>query len=201
QDIQKKLRASTIQSSSPSNRMHCLNRKPASHLVNAYCDVAEDNEKHREHYQSVWLELVMETRPQEKVALFEKDSSKKESYEREQVTHFLVRRSPEQIIGLGRQGEKLKEYQLPYKNVLPLPVFLPRKATLSKDSERAPTPAELQSIMEFERALSSGVCPEKRAISQITKDIPKVIQPIRVNFNASGLISPPGDSPDIPQKR
>ncbi|KAJ8395298.1 hypothetical protein AAFF_G00035000 [Aldrovandia affinis] len=181
--------------------MLCLNRKTSSNLVNVYCDVAEDNEKDREHYQSSWLELVMETRPQEKLALLEKDTSKKESYEQEQVTHFLVRRSPEQTIGLGRQGEKLKEYQLPYKNVLPVPVFLPSKAVQFKDSERASTPAELKSIMEFEKALSSGVCADKRAVSQITKDMPKITQPISVNFSASCLVSPPGGTSHSPQKR
>ncbi|KAG7457996.1 hypothetical protein MATL_G00233180 [Megalops atlanticus] len=180
--------------------MLSMNRNSGPCLVNAYCDVAEDNERQREHYQSTWLELVMETRPEEKVTLCERDSSKKESYEQKQVAHFLVRRSPDQRIRLGRQGEKMKEYQLPYKNVLPVPMFMPSKAVQFKESERAPTPAELRSIMEFERVLSSGVCPEKREVCQITKDKPKIIQPINIGFRASGLVSPPGGSSSSLQK-
>ncbi|XP_035284545.1 uncharacterized protein LOC118233216 isoform X2 [Anguilla anguilla] len=78
--------------------MHCSNR---THLVNAHCDVAEDNRRDREHYESEWLE----TRPRGKITLSEHDTVKKESYEQELVTNFRVQRFPEQKIGTGESRE------------------------------------------------------------------------------------------------
>ncbi|XP_036395192.1 telethonin [Megalops cyprinoides] len=181
--------------------MHCLSRQSTFYLVNAHCDVKEDNDTRKERYDATWLDLVMETRPEEKITLFEKDTLRKESYEKKQVAHFLVQRSPSQKLRLGRHGEKMTEYQLSYKNVLPVPIFVPSKPVSSKDSNRALTPTELQSIMEYERALSSGMCAEKREVSHITKDIPKVVQPARVSFRASTLISPPRGSSQSPLRR
>uniref|UniRef100_W5MSR7 Telethonin-like n=2 Tax=Lepisosteus oculatus TaxID=7918 RepID=W5MSR7_LEPOC len=157
-------------------------------LFNAYCDVKEDNVRKKEFYQSTWLDLDMETRPQEKTTLFEQNTSRKESYEKKQVAHFLVQRSPNQKIKLGILGEKMKEYQLPYKNVLPVPMFVPSKA--KKEHHRTPTPEELKAIMEFEKALSSGLSTKRREISEIKKDMPKMIQPTQLDFRASNLISP-----------
>ncbi|KAJ8268344.1 hypothetical protein COCON_G00135160, partial [Conger conger] len=169
-------------------RMHRSNRTTSSNLVKAHCDVAEDNERDREHYESEWL---LANRPRGTITLSERDVLRKESYEQELVTNFKVQRSPGQRIGPGRQGEMFKRYQLPYKNVLPMPLFMPRKVVPFKDSEHAHTPAEYRPIMEFEQALSSGVCRDKQAVSQITKGMPKVIQPI-CSSRGSCPVLPPG---------
>ncbi|KAJ8394665.1 hypothetical protein AAFF_G00044680 [Aldrovandia affinis] len=178
--------------------MHCLSRKTSFYLVNAESDVKEENERRKEYYDSTWLDLVMETRPEQKVTVFEKDTSRKESYEHKRVAHFLLQRYPEQKIRLGRLGEKMAEYRLPYRNVLPVPIFVPTKAASLKDSHRAFSPTELRSIMEHEQALSNGVCAEKREVANITKDMPKVVQPA---FRASILTSPPRESSHSPQRR
>ncbi|KAJ8334457.1 hypothetical protein SKAU_G00400960 [Synaphobranchus kaupii] len=144
--------------------MHCLNRKTGPHLVNANCDVAEDNKRDREHYESEWLD---NTRPRGKITLSENDTVRKETYEQEQVINFQVRRSPGQKMGVGRQGEMLKQYQLPYKNVLPVPMFLPRKVVPFKDSERAHTPADFKPIIGFEQALSNGLLTASRNLGDV----------------------------------
>ncbi|KAF5907187.1 telethonin-like, partial [Clarias magur] len=47
------------------DEMHCLSRTPRSYLVNSYSDVKEVNESRRETYEATWLDLVMETRPED----------------------------------------------------------------------------------------------------------------------------------------
>ncbi|XP_041757732.1 telethonin-like [Coregonus clupeaformis] len=159
------------------------------YLVNAHCDVKEKDQEKKESYQATWLDLVMETRPEQQTTLFENDYSRKETYKQKQVAHFLVQRNPSQQIKMGTRGGMLKEYQLPYKNALRVPIFTPSKAASPKDLYRTPSPSEYKSIMEFE-TIAKGVCSDKQEIFEITKDLPKVSQPIRVNFRASSLISP-----------
>ncbi|MBN3274119.1 TELT protein, partial [Polyodon spathula] len=123
--------------------------------------------------------------------LSENNTQKKETYEKKHLDIFLVQRSPDQKMKMGRLGERMTEYQLPYRNVLPVPIFMPSKVmSVAKDLTRAPTPAELKAIMEFEKALSKGVSVGRREISEITKEMPKVIQPIRMDFRASNLVAP-----------
>ncbi|XP_041101628.1 telethonin [Polyodon spathula] len=171
--------------------MHSSAPKGTSHLFNAHCEVKEDNLKDKELYHSSWQDLVMETRPWEKTTLSENNTQKKETYEKKHLDIFLVQRSPDQKMKMGRLGERMTEYQLPYRNVLPVPIFMPSKVmSVAKDLTRAPTPAELKAIMEFEKALSKGVSVGRREISEITKEMPKVIQPIRMDFRASNLVAP-----------
>lgn len=127
-----------------------------------------------------------------RTTLFENDSSRKETYKQKQVAHFLVQRNPSQRIKMGTRGGMLKEYQLPYKNAIRVPIFTPSTAVPPKDLYRSPSPSEYKSIMEFE-TIAKGVCSDKQEIFEITKDLPKVSQPIRVNFRASSLISPTRD--------
>ncbi|XP_061075785.1 telethonin isoform X1 [Conger conger] len=175
--------------------MHCSSRKVRFYLVNAHCDVEEDNEEKREHYHYTWLDLVMQTRPEQKISLFEEDTSRKESYEQKQEANFLVKRHPDQRILLGRQGGKMAEYLLPCKNVLPVPIFTPGKAASHRNSDRALGHSELKSVMEYD-----STCLEKTEVSRITKDIPKVVQPARVAYRVSNLISPPRKSSHSPQR-
>uniref|UniRef100_A0A8C7F0M0 Uncharacterized protein n=1 Tax=Oncorhynchus kisutch TaxID=8019 RepID=A0A8C7F0M0_ONCKI len=129
---------------------------------NLRCDVKEKDQEKKE--------------PEQQTTLFENDSSRKVTYKQKQVVIFLVQRNPSQRIKMGTRGGMLKEYQLPYKNALRVPIFTPSKAVPSKDLYRSPSPSEYKSIMEFE-TIAKG-------------DLPKVSQPIRVNFRASSLISP-----------
>ncbi|KPP70450.1 telethonin-like [Scleropages formosus] len=181
--------------------MNHLSRKDTFYLVNAHCELKENNEEHREYYQSTWLDLVTETRPEHNTTLLESDALRRESYTRAQVAHFLVQRSPQQRIRLGRLGQGMTEHQLPYRNVLPVPIFAPSNVASLKEASRTPTPDELRAAVALERELSSGVCADKTEVSHITRDMPKVVQPRRVEFRASGLISPPGESSHHQQRR
>ncbi|MGH0183441.1 UNVERIFIED_CONTAM: hypothetical protein FKN15_012074 [Acipenser sinensis] len=129
-------------------------------------------------------------RPAPGTTLSENNSQKKERYEKKHLD-FLVQRSPYQKMKIGRLGERMTEYQLPYMNVLPVPIFVTNKVLfVAKDSERAPTSVELKAIMEFEKALSSGVRVGRREIYEIMKEMPNVFQPIRMDFSASNLVLP-----------
>ncbi|XP_023668142.1 telethonin [Paramormyrops kingsleyae] len=174
--------------------MNCLSRKEHSYLVNAHCEVEESNVEKREGCYFAWLDLVMETRPEQNTTLSENMTRPKESYTQRQVDHFLVQRSLDQRIRMGRLGQRMEEYHLPYRNVLPVPMFVPWNVASLRDSQRTPTP-------ELERGRSNGLCADKKDVSEITKDIPKVVQPSRVDFRASLLISPPGESIRTLQRR
>ncbi|XP_010883397.2 telethonin [Esox lucius] len=160
------------------------------YLVNAHCDVKEKDQEKKESFQAIWLDLVMETRPEQQTTLFENDSIQRKTYEQKQVAHFLVQRNPSQRIRMGTMGRLMKEYQLPYKNTLRVPIFTPSNASSPNDLFRTPSPSEYKSIVEFEM-VPKGICLDKQEILQITKDLPKLSPPIRVNFRASSLISPP----------
>ncbi|XP_030639251.1 telethonin [Chanos chanos] len=181
--------------------MHCLSRRPSSYLVNSHSDLKEKDDMKKESYEATWLDLVMETRPEYKTTVIERDSSRKESYEQKRVVHFVVRRYPKQTIRMGEYGTKMREYKLPYKKVLPVSIFVPRDMTILEKTKREPSPSELQSIMEFERNSISGICEEKRDVASITKDKPWVIQPRRPEFRASSLISPPWELSQDIQRR
>ncbi|XP_072515245.1 telethonin [Salminus brasiliensis] len=168
--------------------MHCLSRTPSSYLVNSYSDVKESDEIKRESYEASWLDLVMETRPEYKNTLTEKDSARKESYERKQVVHFVVRRFPNQTFCIGQDGMKMREYHLPYKNVLPIPIFVPRDVTTLREANQEPPASELQSIMNVEKSWN-----EKREPASDVKGKPRVIEPSKEEFRASGFFLPPRD--------
>ncbi|KAJ8005362.1 hypothetical protein DPEC_G00145830, partial [Dallia pectoralis] len=158
-------------------------------LVNAHCHVKEKDQEKKESYLAVWLDLVIETRPEQQTTLFENDTTQRETYEQKQVAIFLVQRNPSQRIRMGTMGKLIKEYQLPYKNTLRVPVFTTSSAALPKDLLRTPSPSKYKSLTEFE-IVPKGICSDKQDILQITKALPKLSQPIRVNFRASSLISP-----------
>ncbi|CAI9619343.1 unnamed protein product [Staurois parvus] len=73
--------------------------------------------------------------------------------------------------------------------MLPLPIFKP--ADLTTKMDRMATPPQLRSMIDFERALSNpgsdGICQDKIPVSQITKELPPVMQPARMEFAKPGL--------------
>ncbi|KAK1806218.1 hypothetical protein P4O66_000104 [Electrophorus voltai] len=122
-----------------------------------------------------------------RITLNERDSSRKETYERKQAVHFVVRRFPTQTLWTGQDGSEMKEYHLPYKKtVLPIPIFVPRDLTAADETNREPSPPFLQSIMDFEKSRD-----ERKQPSSIMKDLPRAIQSGSPEFRASRLISPP----------
>ncbi|KAM9436505.1 telethonin [Clarias gariepinus] len=157
--------------------MHCLSRTPRSYLVNSYSDVKELNESRRETYEATWLDLVMETRPEYKDTLTERDSARKECYERKRVRHFVVRRFLNQTFHIGEDGRKLREYQLPYKPMLPLQIFVPRDLRTPPETHRDLSPTCLRSDRDSDKPWS-----------QKTE-----IQPESTEFRVRTLVSPSRD--------
>ncbi|XP_056143048.1 telethonin [Lampris incognitus] len=175
--------------------MHCMGRG-GCYLVNSLCELQEEDRWGRESYQASWLNLVMETRPQYKLTLSEKDISRRESYEEQQVVHFIVRRSPSQILKLGSHGGIMTEHQLPSKTTCFVPLLNPISAESSLDLRRVSPflgPPHVQGpvIAQME---NNGVCVDKQDVSVIKKDLPKLTKPIRVNFRASSLMSSPRET-------
>uniref|UniRef100_A0AAY4CDV7 Zmp:0000000930 n=1 Tax=Denticeps clupeoides TaxID=299321 RepID=A0AAY4CDV7_9TELE len=155
---------------------------PTSYLVNSYSDVKEINEKQKESFEATWLDTVMETRPDQKTSLFENDSLKRETHEQKKWAHFVVRRNPDQSIRVGRLGGTMQKYQLPYKSILPLPIFVPTHVIPQRELKGS---LELENETKFDRVSQSGICSMKREVSEITKDMPPIIRPTRQDFRAS----------------
>ncbi|XP_060756586.1 telethonin [Neoarius graeffei] len=165
--------------------MHCLSRTPRSYLVNSYSDVKEADESKRESYEATWLDLVMETRPEYKDTLTERDLARKESYERKRVRHFVVRRYLNQTFCTGEDGTKLREYRLPYKPILPLQIFVPRNLSTPPETRREPSPSCLHSDRDSEKSWS-----QKKVL---WSDVEDVIQPESTEFRVRTLVSPARD--------
>ncbi|XP_053870386.1 telethonin [Malaclemys terrapin pileata] len=149
------------------------------------CLVKEEDVVRHESFTAEWRDLSLSTRPEEGCSLREVDDRRKETYWQQQETRFVVQRSPWLIMRLGRLGEPLARYHLPYQRALPLPLFVP--ADLSAKAERGATPPQLRHMMDFETALAggsppNGQCRDKKAVAEITKELPPVVQPSRPDF-------------------
>ncbi|XP_075702877.1 telethonin [Rhinoderma darwinii] len=164
-------------------------REEVSPMAELSCQVKEDNTAQREHYSAEWLDTSVFSRPEESCNARDANVWRRESFRQQGQTHFLVQRSPAQIMRMGRLGHRLTQYQLPYQRTLPLPIFKP--ADLTTKMDRMATPPQLRSMIEFERALSNpgndGLCQDKIPVSQITKELPPVMQPARMEFSKPGL--------------
>ncbi|XP_018419096.1 PREDICTED: telethonin [Nanorana parkeri] len=160
-----------------------------SSLTDLSCEVKEANKDRREHYSAEWLDTSVFTRPEERCTARDANVQRKESFSQQGQTHFLVQRSPAQIMKMGRLGHHFTQYQLPFQQMLPLPIFKPADLTFKMD--RMGTPPQLRSMIEFERALSNpgsdGICQNKTPVSQITKELPPLMQPARMEFAKPGL--------------
>ncbi|KAM3838479.1 telethonin-like [Diretmus argenteus] len=182
--------------------MHCVSRG-GCYLVNSYCDLQEEDQWRREIYQANWLNLVMETRLQYKLTLSEKDVTRRESYEQQQVVHFLVQRSPSQKLKLGIQRGAMTEHQLPPRTACPVPLFSPGRAESPSDAHQTGSIfGRLQGqgpvILEKE---NDRVCVDEQEVTAKAKDLPELTKPIRMNFRASSLMSSPRETSHRVQMR
>lgn len=117
--------------------------------------------------------------------LTERDSTRKESYERKRVRHFVVRRFLNQTFYTGEDGTKLHQYQLPYKTMLPLQIFVPRNLGTPPETRRELSPSCLRSGGDSEKSWS-----RKRVVWSGVED---VIQPESTEFRVRRLVSPARD--------
>lgn len=112
-----------------------------------------------------------------RTTLLEWNSAHHERYAQQHQDTFLVQRSPTLKIQMGRLGEKMQVYHLPYNNVLPIPLFTPSKLP----SKHIYVPQEHKSRTEIS---TNGCTSGKRAVEQITK----ALQPIKPSFKVSSFI-------------
>lgn len=157
--------------------MHCVSRG-GCYLVNSYCDLQEENEWKKESYQACWLSLVLETRPQYRLTLSETDNLRKESYKQEQVVHFMVERSPSQILRLGSNIRATTEYQLPKTSFESLRQQGKGPVIFGKRNDR--------------------VHVDKVRVTGATQNLTK---PVRMNFRPSSLMSSPRETSHRVQRR
>ncbi|XP_029429241.1 telethonin-like [Rhinatrema bivittatum] len=154
------------------------------------CHWREDNAARKEHFSADWKDFPLSSRPEQGCSFREADDSQRETYSQQRQTQFLVQRSPWNIMKMGRLGDRTTEYHLPYQRSLPVPIFKP--VDLSTKVERVGIPPELPGRVEFNRALSNpranGLCQDKKMISDIKKELPPVMQPVRLEFGKSGLV-------------
>ncbi|XP_072105467.1 telethonin [Mobula birostris] len=126
--------------------------------------VKEDNSRRREFYSAEWEDLLLRTRPHDRCTLTEVNAARRETYDKKQRVSYLVQRGPDQRLRMGILGQELREYHLP------LPIFTPALIGPTERPEAEPS---------LERAWSpGGVCPDKREISSITRELPPLMQPV-----------------------
>nr|XP_033774620.1 telethonin-like [Geotrypetes seraphini] len=154
------------------------------------CQWKEDNTVRKEHFSAEWKDLPVSSRPEQGCSFREANDRQHETYSQQRQTQFMVQRTPWNIMRMGRLGGKTTEYHLPYQRSLPVPIFKP--VDLSTKVDWVAPPPELPSRIEFNRALSNsrvnGLCQDKKMISEIKKELPPVMQPVRMEIGKAGLV-------------
>lgn len=89
----------------------------------------------------------------------------------------LHQNCPSGVYRVGTLETGVREHQLlPYRNTLPLPIFKPTELGLRLGRGTAHVPEDFTPAQA-----PSGVCPDKKHISQITRELPPV-KPMRMEF-------------------
>lgn len=125
-----------------------------------------------------------------RLTLLEKDVTRRESYEQQQVVHFLVQRRPSQILRVGSHGGAMMEHQLPLRTPLR------SKAGSPWDPHRTRSIVECSpdwGPVQLDKETSGGHV-DKQEVTAKTTDLPKLTKPVRVNFSASSLMSSPRET-------
>ncbi|XP_026573318.1 telethonin [Pseudonaja textilis] len=138
------------------------------------CQVSEKDESRKESFNAEWKDLSLTSRPEEGCSHSEVDHHRKETYHQQQEAWAIIQRSPWGILRLGLLGEPLVSYHLP------LPIFTPVKLSTKAERELTPTPS-------VESLPVTGVCPDKKPVFEITKELPLVVQPTCPDFRKAGL--------------
>uniref|UniRef100_A0A8D0GIJ4 Telethonin n=1 Tax=Sphenodon punctatus TaxID=8508 RepID=A0A8D0GIJ4_SPHPU len=136
------------------------------------CLVTEQNTAHKESFMAEWKDLSLSTRPEEGCSRSEVDTRRKETFRQQQETRIVVQRSPWGFLRLGRLGEPLRSYPLPYQRALPLPIFAP--ADLSAKAEREPSPSPT--------ALTGA---DRKDLAELTRELPPLTQPRKAGLPRS----------------
>uniref|UniRef100_V9LB16 Telethonin n=1 Tax=Callorhinchus milii TaxID=7868 RepID=V9LB16_CALMI len=156
------------------------------------CDIKENNSAKKEFFTAHWEDLILITKPDNRIILNEDNVSCKEHYDQKQQAMFILQRSPDQKMRMGRLGGKIMEYCLPYKNVLPVPVFMPsRVQTTAKEDFRTQwSPLLEEKNMRQLGKTSNPIFKEAFLNKGEFLAIKDTTLPKRVGFIASSSLSP-----------
>lgn len=105
------------------------------------------------------------------------DDSRRESMTRHWECRPLHQNCPSGVYRVGTLETGVREHQLlPYRNTLPLPIFKPAELGIRLGRGAAHVPEDFVPAQA-----PSGACPDKKHISQITRELPPV-KPMRMEF-------------------
>lgn len=135
------------------------------------CSVREEDTALKQSYSADWQSVVYKTQPQESQTMNMKDSSRRETLSAQWQARTLFQCCPSGVLRVGTMETGVREHQLlPKRNTLPLPIFTP--VELGVRFGRGSPHTEEEFLQQF--PAPTGVCPTKRSVDDITKDLPPV---------------------------
>ncbi|KAM9780100.1 LOW QUALITY PROTEIN: telethonin-like [Neosynchiropus ocellatus] len=141
------------------------------------CSVREENRAQRESYTADWTSISVKSRPEDRQAMMMNDDSRRETLARQWRCRSLIQTCPSGVFRVGTLERGVREHQLlPKRNTLPLPIFTP--VELGVRLGRGEPHAE-EDLQPFQTA--DGICPTKRTVDEITKDLPP-LKPTLMEF-------------------
>ncbi|XP_010873079.1 telethonin [Esox lucius] len=141
------------------------------------CRVCEENKAQRESYSADWNSVNVKTRTMDRQSMSMKDNSHRETYTRQWEARSLTQACPSGVYRVGTMERGVREHQLlPKRNTLPLPIFTPAQLGVRLGRGEPHTEEDLRAF-----PIPDGGCPGKRAVAEITQDLPPV-KPLRMEF-------------------
>ncbi|NXR59129.1 TELT protein, partial [Rhadina sibilatrix] len=89
------------------------------------CCVQEEDVGRRETFSAEWLDLELQSRPEDGWCRREADTQRRETLEQRGAVRVLEQRSPWGLLRVGVLGQPLAQHLLPYARTLPVPLFAP----------------------------------------------------------------------------
>ncbi|XP_060882846.1 telethonin [Labrus mixtus] len=134
------------------------------------CSVKEENKAQRESYSADWHSVSLKTQPEERQTMNFNDKSRRETLSRQWQARVLKQTCPSGVFRVGTVERGVREHQLlPKRNTLPLPIFTPAELGIRLGRGAPHTEEDLQPF-----TVPDGVCPSKRTVDEITRDLPPV---------------------------
>lgn len=134
------------------------------------CSVREENRAQKETYSADWQSVIFKTQPQDRQTMSMKDTSRRETLSAQWQARTLFQSCPSGVLRLGTVETGVREHQLlPKRNTLPLPIFTPTELGIRFGRGAPHTEEDLQQF-----PAPNGVCPTKRSVDEITRDLPPV---------------------------
>ncbi|CAN9505420.1 unnamed protein product [Ophioblennius macclurei] len=142
------------------------------------CSVREENKAQRESYSADWHSVNLKTQPQDRQTMSMNDDSRRETLSRQWQARPLTQTCPSGVFRVGTVERGVREHQLlPKRKTLPFPIFTPAELGVRLGRGAPHTEEDLQPF-----PAPDGVCPTKRDVLDITRDLPPV-KPHRIEFS------------------